>query len=153
MYKSREYFDLLKIENTRSPFLHRFLEFYRQDVPKYFPNFSIPDKENTLILFVMRNLKPTGLFMGRLEGGTCHVLIDYVTPQYRDMKGARFLMEEKRAFFREQGVHKLISEPFCPEHERYLKKIGFVEEETNKIPKRYIREFKAPSSRPSSPRG
>jgi len=125
MYRQREYFDLLKIEHWSSPYLKRFLRFYMEDAKRFFPKFSLPEDENLLIIFVMRNLKPAGLFIGQIKNEECHVLIDYVTPEFRDLKGGHFLMETKRSFFSERGVKEIVSQSFSPQHERYLLQIGF----------------------------
>ena len=125
MYRKKEYFDLLKIQDAQSPYLRRFLKFYEKNILLFFPEFTLPSSDDLLIVFVMRNLKPAGLFIGRVQGGECHVLMDYVTPEYRDLKGGLFMLEQRKPFFQEQGVTKVVSRPFCTQHEHYLLKIGF----------------------------
>jgi len=126
MYRQKEYFDLLKIQDLHSPYLRRFLEFFDRDIQTFFPGYCLPFQEKSLIVFVMRNLKPAGLFIGRLDGVTCQVCLDYVTPEYRDLKGGHYLWGERREFFKQHGIEQVVSPPFCTSHERYLVQTGFV---------------------------
>ncbi|PIE01452.1 MAG: hypothetical protein CSA81_11600 [Acidobacteria bacterium] len=128
MYRQKEYFDLLWIKYAASPFLSRFLEFYDSDIRRFFSDYQRPkDAEKSMIVFVMRNLRPAGLFIGQIEGTTCRVTLDYVTPEFRDSKGGHYLWSERQSLFQEKGIKQILSSPFCPQHEAYLKKVGFSE--------------------------
>jgi hypothetical protein len=78
-------------------------------------------------LFVLRDTVPAGLFIGEvLPNGDFNVTLDYVVPDYRDLKVAKFLLQDQVEFFRELGVKRLISSAETDKHAKYLKQIGFI---------------------------
>ncbi len=103
MYAKKDYFTLMQMTNETEYFNH-FMSFYRNTVPAG--------------LFVCKVIQPS----------TLEILVDYVTPAYRDFKIGRFLFEEQKDFFKNQGYSKLISKPGNEKHQNYLKKMGFIEQ-------------------------
>jgi hypothetical protein len=59
------------------------------------------------------------------------VLMDYVTPQYRDFKIGKYLYETEKNIFLSKGIHNLISDPGTVKHQRYLERMGFKVEQVN----------------------
>lgn len=125
--RSKDFFELFYIDIPESPFLKRFLEFYKEDIEKYFPAYQFQFPKDGLIVFILRNLLPVGLFIAeRVSKDTLEIKIDYVAPDYRDLKSAHFLYQQSRDDFKKLDIAKFIINSSVSAHTKYLKKIGFV---------------------------
>jgi GNAT superfamily N-acetyltransferase len=125
MLRTREYFRLLSVEPD-SQYLRQFLHFYEREIRRFLPDFAYTPAADDLTVFVLRDMVPAGLFIGRREeGGTLCVTLDFVIPQYRDFKIGRYLFQEEREFFRSRGFREIESEPGNREHAAYLRRMGF----------------------------
>ena len=125
MTRSREFFRLLSVEPD-SQYLRQFLSFYERDIRRFLPGFAYTPRADDLTIFVLRDMVPAGLFIGRPEaGGTLCVTLDFVIPQYRDFKIGRYLFQEEREFFRARGFREIESQPGNAEHAAYLRRMGF----------------------------
>ena len=124
---NKDFFELFTIDVPESPFLKRFLQFYEEDIKKYFPAFHFQQSDDTLIVFILRNLSPVGLFIAeRVSAYTLEIKLDYVTPDYRDLKSAHFLYQQSRDDFKKRDVSQFIINSKVEAHIKYLKKVGFV---------------------------
>ncbi len=127
MYVKKDYFSLL-VSTDQSYFKH-FLASYEKDIKHfmaYDENVFDPGYETW---FILRNTVPAGVVVGKRGKDSFDVVIDYVTPQYRDFKIGKFLYVDQMPFFKEQGIKKITSRPGNEAHQAYLKKMGF--EKTN----------------------
>jgi ribosomal protein S18 acetylase RimI-like enzyme len=126
IFRSREYFKLLEVKPD-SAYLNHFLSHYLRDIRKYIPGYEYSPSADQLTLFVLRNTVPAGVFIAQLRpNGDLHVQLDYVTPDYRDLKVGEFLLHQELAFFRARGVRRIISPAGTGRHAEYLKKMGFI---------------------------
>ena len=125
MLRTREYFHLLSVEPD-SHYLRHFLEFYDREIRRFIPGVRYEPAAGDLTVFVLRDMVPAGLFIGRMEdGGRLCVTLDFVIPQYRDFKIGRYLYVEEREFFRSRGIREIVSEAGTPRHAAYLRRMGF----------------------------
>lgn len=122
--RRREVFRLLEIQ-PESPYLSYFLEFQAADIRRFFPNFHFERTPETIVLLVLRDLIPAGLLIGRAAGETLRVDLDYVVPQYRDLKVGRFLFVDEAGFFRGRGFREIVSPAETMVHAEYLERIGY----------------------------
>jgi GNAT superfamily N-acetyltransferase len=130
MLRTREYFHLLSVEPD-SHYLRHFLEFYAGDIRRFIPGAPFEPATGDLTVFVLRDMVPAGLFIGRVEGdGRLCVTLDFVIPQYRDFKIGRYLFAEEREFFRSRGIRQIVSEPGTVQHAAYLRRMGFTPAES-----------------------
>ena len=119
--------------------MKKFLEYYSDDIKRFFPNFKPSDTEGKEIFFVLRNLFPVGLFIYALrENDTAEIILDYAVPSYRDLNNAKFLMKTTPKFFKEKGIKRLVTYSDVPKHVEYLLKIGF---EKGEKPNEYIKNI------------
>ncbi len=126
MQRKKDYFELLPIRTNQSPFLLRFLEYHRDDIKTFFPEFNFDSEKDYLIAFVLRNLMPVSLFIAKKEEGeTLRICLDYSIPAYRDRQNAHYLYHRGKDFFRNLNYRYLIICSDIPAHQKYLKKIGF----------------------------
>ena len=125
MLRAKEYFRLLEIEPD-TKYLRYFLTFHAEDIQRFLPSFEHAPRKGELTLFVLRDLVPAGLFIGEPRGDGClWVRLDYVIPAFRDLKVGRYLYEECAGFFRERGIHTIVSPAGHAGHAKYLRRMGF----------------------------
>lgn len=121
----KELFKFLEI-NRNSNYLKYFLNFHKNEILKYIPDFNFVVNENMVGFFLLRDLIPAGLFLGeKLDDETLIIFLDYVIPEYRDLKLGKFLYGNSN-YLKEKGYKKLYSYAGNSPHEKYLEKMGFV---------------------------
>lgn len=131
MQRKKDYFELLPIRTNQSPFLLRFIEYHREDMKQFFPEFEFDPSKEYLIAFVLRNLMPVSLFIAKKENDeTLRICLDYSIPAYRDRQNAHYLYHRGQDFFRNLNYRFLITCSDIPAHQKYLQKIGFIKDET-----------------------
>jgi len=129
--KSNE-FELLSVDVKSSQMLHKFLEFYREDIQKYMPKFDLESLKNPHAIFILRDMVPVGLFIyEKQDNTTIKIQLDYVIPSYRDLKNAHFLYSVKLSQFAEQGFETIVAESNVKDHQNYLKQLGFSQDNEN----------------------
>lgn len=105
-----------------SQFLDAFLNFYHDDIVKYFPSLDATRSKADVAYFVHCDMVTAGLILGKDMGdGTMEVLLDYSTPTYRDCSVGKYLYRKLPGF----GYKKLVCTNSGELHEKYLKKMGF----------------------------
>jgi GNAT superfamily N-acetyltransferase len=124
LQRRHEIFRILEI-SPDSPYLQYFLDFQAADIARFFPAFRYERTENRIVLLVLRDLVPAGMLLGRIEGTTLLVDLDYVVPQYRDLKVGRFMFMDEAEFFRKRGVTQILSPADAEVHADYLRRVGF----------------------------
>ncbi len=105
--------------------LRYLLDYYREDIRLYFPDFSADSGANRVYL-ICCNGNPAGVLLGTDDGqGTLQVLLDYSTPTYRDCSIGAYLYSKLPS----KGIHTLIfAGQETQAHAAYLTKMGFVKE-------------------------
>lgn len=125
MMHTQSYFKILKV-SSNNEYLVFFLDFYQDDMLKYQPDIPLNITENSLNLFILRDMVPAGLVSGRSTSeGIFTVDIDYVIPRFRDFKTGKFLFRENLHFFRDEKIKEIRTFAFNRTHIDYLTKIGF----------------------------
>lgn len=129
IYQFRDDFDMVQLTSVHTPLFRMLMRRYGEDLQIYFPKATLEAMEASTPMLIFRNMKPVGLFVYRMledEPGSIEVLVDYVIPQERDFKTARFLFSRHASELRKQNINKVISKSERPQHIDYLKKVGFV---------------------------
>lgn len=105
--------------------VRKFVDFYRDDIRRFFPDFDGTRDGSRRAYFVLRNVLPVGLFVFEPRpGGEIDIQLDYVIPDYRDFRNAAFLFGAQEHLARE-GYHTWICRTQVPAHQEYLRRIGF----------------------------
>ncbi|MCI9025480.1 MAG: YgjV family protein [Dorea sp.] len=106
--------------------LHYILEYYKNDICKFFPGFAGVSAELDQAYVVCCNGDPAGVLLGReQEKGVVEVKLDYSVPAYRDCSVGAYLYSK----LPEKGIHTLTySEKGSDTHTAYLMKMGFARE-------------------------
>lgn len=127
--KKKEYFTLLPISKGDNSLLQKFLNYYNEDIRRFFPNFKSEIIEEDKSFFILRNLIPVGLFVYReLSDKEILIELDYAIPDYRDLKNARFVYFAQAYHLKAKGFKTLHAISDIDKHKKYLIKIGFKEE-------------------------
>lgn len=123
--RRREIFRILEI-SPRSEYLHYFLDFEQRDIRRFFPRFTYDEASTDVVVFVLRDLVPAGLLLGRIRGEVLEVQLDYAVAQYRDSKIGRYLFHDRIDYFRGRGIREVAATADTEAHAAYLKQMGFV---------------------------
>lgn len=127
LQQRREIFRILEIRPD-APYLRYLLDFQAADIRRFFPHFRYDPHESAsgrLALLVLRDLVPAGVLLGAIREDRLEVGLDYVVPQYRDMKVGRFLFADEGDFFRRLGLRQIVAPADTEVHARYLLRMGF----------------------------
>lgn len=130
IYRRQEKFDLVEFNNDAA-LIPRFLSFYKKDISNYFPNFTLKEKEQNEIRFVvLRDIVVANLFVVAVNDmGDAVVTINYTVPKYRDYKVGRFIFEEGKEFLHGKGIKRIVyTKVDNLQHEKFLKVMGFQKE-------------------------
>ena len=125
MFRSETFFKLLEV-STESDYLRYFLNFYEKDIKKTQSGFKQSPENNSICVFVLRDMVPAGLVIGHPnENGILTIDVDYVIPQYRDFKIGHYLFNDKKSFFVNKGITEIRAYAGTASHKQYLMHIGF----------------------------
>ena len=121
----RDFFGYVDVSGANVRFVQKFLAHYQDDVARFFPGFDATKLADQRIYFILRNVMPVGLFVFEPRaGGEIEILLDYVSPDYRDLRNAHYLFGAQEHLARE-GFHTWVSRTEVPAHRDYLLKLGF----------------------------
>ncbi|HAF29528.1 MAG TPA: hypothetical protein DCG75_10815 [Bacteroidales bacterium] len=127
IYTKKEIFEILEVR-AENKYMIRFLEFHSKEIQEYFPGFNYKPEMNTISFFILRNMAVAGLFLAhREENHILKVGLDYVIPEYRDFKNGRYIYHRLRKKFIDDGFTKVMASGNSDKYTKYLKKIGFIE--------------------------
>jgi len=126
--KKTEYFTILHVMKD-SLYLQYFLDYHREEIQQSEPGFVYTPAEDQTTAFILRNLVPAGLFIGRFsEHTSLEVILDFVIPQYRDFKIGQFLYSQRSAVFADSRCQRAWSPGGTQDYTDYLERMGFVPE-------------------------
>lgn len=108
-----------------SPFLADFIAFHLIDIHRFQPDFHLPKGDDVVTLLLNRDGLPAGLLIGRRDGSTLTIDLDYVLGPYRDSRLGRWLYGPGAQVFRADGIDRLRSAGTTDTHRKYLERVGF----------------------------
>ena len=125
MYSTKERFSIIRV-SPESEYLGCLLKEYQADIKRLFPQFDFRLDEGRISFYVLRNLVPACVFIGRpTQEGTLEIELDFAVPAYRDFKPGEFIFRQNQSLFRELGFTRLVARTSDRTHDRYLRKMGF----------------------------
>lgn len=125
MYKKSEYFKMQEVEAS-SKYLGYFLDYFKEDIYKYFPEFEFNAGENVTVYYLLRNVVPAGIVVAEhSDDDYLFVHLDYAAPEYRDLKLGQFFYRDKKDYFKNEKLNGFKAYAYNLEHEKYLSKMGF----------------------------
>jgi GNAT superfamily N-acetyltransferase len=127
LHSEKENFKIMKISKDES-YLINFFSYFKDDIKRLFPDFELEAGDDIAAYTVLRNMVPAGILVGkRQDEDTLFIALDYVTPLYRDFKIGHYLFVDNKQYFKDMGYNRFSTKPSTEAHNRYLKKMGFVE--------------------------
>ncbi len=108
-----------------SPFLADFVAFHLIDIHRFQPDFHLPKGDDVVTLLLNRDGLPAGMLIGRRDGSTLTIDLDYVLGPYRDSRLGRWLYGPGADVFRSDGIDQLRSAGTTDTHRKYLERVGF----------------------------
>ena len=121
----KDYFNLMPVPSVNESLLSGFLDYHREDILRFFPGFTLYGLEAPKCIFILRNVNPVGLFVYSTQDKAVRIHLDYVIPEYRDLRNARYLYSNQAGRFKEQGFSEFRVRTESKEFESYVKKLGF----------------------------
>jgi len=127
IYSRKDSFKMLKVKGD-NPYLENFLDYYQEDIKRYFPGLDLDRQNISLAFFVLRNVIPAGLFLASTyDDKSLFINLDFVMPEYRDFKMGQFVFYKQRQYFLDLGYQRFITFGYSDFHKKYLKRMGFEE--------------------------
>ncbi len=119
-HTAREY-DLVET-GPEDSFCRYFLDGHSQDILKTFPGQSFDFSRDDRAYMICHDSKPLGLTIGKKDGDTLDLLLDYCIPEYRDFSIGSFLFEKLAG----QGIKKVTWSGPVENHLDYLNNLNLV---------------------------
>ena len=110
-----------------APFLGDFLTSHLDDIHQSQPSFQRAEPEDWCLLLT-RDVLPAGAVIGRRNGSTLDVTLDYVMHAYRDSRLGEWLYGPGAKVFRDAGITQVRAHPTTAVHTAYLRDVGFAED-------------------------
>lgn len=131
IYTKKEYFKTLPVKGDNL-YLIQFLEFYKKDIRKFFPDFYYKPELNKFSFFILRDMAVAGIVLAReYEPETLKISLDYTIPKYRDFKAGKYVYDVHIQKFKDAGYKLIITFPSSKKQKKYFTKMGFVETNHN----------------------
>ncbi len=108
-----------------SPFLTDFIEYHAGDIGRFQPDFHMPAGDDVMSLLLTRDSLPAGLIVGRRDGDTLTIDLDYVLREHRDSRLGQWVFGPGADVFRSSGLRRLCANASTEVHDKYLRRIGF----------------------------
>jgi hypothetical protein len=129
MYSYKASFKALMVKNTDS-YLQYFVEFHKNQINVFFPKFKKDAylenySEDIISILLIRNAVVAGVFIGVREGAELRVVLDFVTPEYRDLKPGDFIYKHNNELFKKLKIQNFSCNSENKTHQKYLLKMGF----------------------------
>jgi hypothetical protein len=110
-------FDVLQVGPQDAYFQH-FLTVHADDIARFYPSWHGTEADD-LAFQVERGDETVGIVLIRPQGDVAHVVLDYVTPRYRDFSPGEFVWR-RAPRLRERGFRQVVTPPdmVAPYYER-----------------------------------
>lgn len=126
IYKKKDCFSLVPVLSDSHLYLKKFIDFYKDDIRKFVPEFSVENLNNPKFFFILRNLIPAGLFVyEEISDSEIEIKLDYAIPAYRDTKNGKYVYFAQNNFLKKKGYNKLLAYGTVKAHKRYLLNVGY----------------------------
>lgn len=124
--KARNSYDLNETFTGKEHFFKQFMDHFKADIKKYFPEYHFDSIKNPQIILSSRDIVPVGFFIYEaLDDGSMQIHLDYVRPKFRDLKNSKFIFDQKLDEFRKK-YKRIVVHSTVKQHQKYLQKMGFV---------------------------
>ncbi|WP_047044567.1 hypothetical protein [Vibrio mexicanus] len=126
LYHYKEKFKLISA-STASEYFQHFTSTNKVEIDDQIPVNEL--RSFNTAFYMLRNNTVAGVLVGNIdESGELEVALDFVTPEYRDMKVARFFYSKHPEHLVERGVKEIVAVAPSEVHAEYLEQVGFTKE-------------------------
>ena len=124
--RTDEVFRILHVR-PESLYLAEFLDFYSDDIQGLFqPDFAYEPRSGLVTAFILRDMVPAGLLIGEVQDdGSFRVELDFVIPQYRDLRIGHYVYSPDSALLEGIAPATVWTIASSADHASYLRRIGF----------------------------
>ncbi|MBU0473559.1 MAG: GNAT family N-acetyltransferase [Bacteroidetes bacterium] len=134
MYTTEEQFKMVPVLDKKHNYLKLFLEYYLNDILQFFPNFNRDKLDSLECFFLLRDLRPVGLLIfEEISNKEIKIHIDYVIPEYRDLKSGKYLYNSEIKYLKNLGYELISTESNVKAHVKYLINVGFQKSSENNL--------------------
>ncbi|MCG6201186.1 hypothetical protein [Psychromonas antarctica] len=138
IYNSKEEFKIISAESDSQYFDH-FISVHQDDIEKQIALEQL--KKADTAFYMLRDNNIAGLLAGQIEeDGVFTMMLDYVTPRYRDFKLGNYYYNSHPEFIKQKGINTLKAIASDQKHCFYLEKMGFVKQ-SQSDPHTYIKRL------------
>ena len=128
IYYAKEEYKLLAAD-TSSEYYQHFISVYKTSIERQAP---IESLSHHSAFYILRNNIIAGLLVGNNKGnGVLNIKLDFVIPQYQDFKLGKYYLSDHPDFFKKKGISLLRAQTRDKDHQFYLERVGFTQEEAN----------------------
>ena len=121
-----EGYTLLEVD-PRDEYLRHVLRVYEHDIRRYYPEFVFdPAARHGIAVLILRGDETAGVVLidDSDKPGTAELVLDYVTPRYRDFTPADYVFDHS-GWFDERGYEKVVAPVGLVADDPYLARLGF----------------------------
>jgi len=112
---------------VKGDFIENFIKLYHKQIKKFQPEFNFELSNYDIAFLTLSSLNIAGVIIGKKsENHTLEINLDFVLPQYRDMKVGTFVFVISKQYFKDKGCNRIITKKGNQQHENYLKQVGFL---------------------------
>lgn len=133
-------FDFLAVDGLKSLYVRKFIEFHKDDIISFFPEFDAEDKELVKGCLILRDVRPVSIILYRVneKDKTGNIIIDYSVPSHRDRTNARYFFDYVLRHVELGSVKRLTALAESSSHQQYLKHMGFTAiSDASELPAQY----------------
>ena len=126
VYRRKENFDLIPFSGNEI-MATKFLDFYKEDINAYFPDFKPGVFKEQLNFVVLRDMVIANMFSANISAnGDAEVSLNYTLTKYRDYKVGRFIFDREKQFLITSGIKRIVYKNVHNKHHlHFLKRMGF----------------------------
>jgi len=118
--------EVIFIQDHDDQYLQYFLNYYRDDITKFFPRFDFRIEEEFLVALILSKMETVGVIIAEIKNvETLRICIDYMVPKYRGSELAKTFYNCELRCIDFLDYRYLYIEPQSKAHNDYLERIGF----------------------------
>ena len=132
MFKYRRYInknkplEVIFVQDHDDQYLLYFLDYYRTDIEKFFPNFNFKIEEEFLVAIILSKMETIGIIIAEIKNPeTLRICIDYIVPKHQGSQLAKTFYNCELRCIDFLDYKYLYIEPQSKVHNDYLERIGF----------------------------
>lgn len=123
LHHTKENFKLISA-SVDSEYFDHFITTNQSDIEQQASIESLKNADTSF--YMLRNNSIAGVLIGNKSlDGTMAILLDYVTPEYRDFKLGQYYYEAHPEVMKARGILSLQATAANEDHRRYLQTVGF----------------------------